>query len=245
MGVEWLMATKIIKAWINGAIQEIEIEEMMSPEQGLSIEDRLVELEDKPIITDGNLLVGNGTDELEEMTPKEVLSHINGASVTTLTTEEYEALTPEEINANTLYMITDEEDVWNVEVLISEDGLTLSLVDTTPINVIDAVDSGVNVRLYANISTDKIRYYSMNGRGTNSFGDYVNFVYGDSAEVDTIQISRNGRNTLIGRVVDEFASASDVVELKTKVGDITVSEQINNAVSQKSQVQIITWEEDD
>lgn len=167
------------------------------------------------------------------------------ANIVTVTTEEYEALTPEEINANTLYMITDEEDVWNVEVLISEDGLTLSLVDTTPINVIDAVDSGVNVRLYANISTDKIRYYSMNGRGTNSFGDYVDFVYGDSAEVDTIQISRNGRNTLIGRVVDEFASASDVVELKTKVGDITVSEQINNAVSQKSQVQIITWEADD
>lgn len=102
------MATKTIKAWINGSIQEIEVEEMTSPEQGLSVEDRLVELEDKPIITDGNLLVGNGTEELEEMTPDEVLSHINGASIATMTTEEYETM--EATNANTLYIITDAEE---------------------------------------------------------------------------------------------------------------------------------------
>lgn len=104
------MATKIIKAWIDGAIQEIEVEEMNSPEQPLSYEERLDVLEDKPIITDGNLLVGNGTQELEEMTPEEVLSHINGASVTTMTTEEYEALGDEESNANTLYVLTDSEE---------------------------------------------------------------------------------------------------------------------------------------
>lgn len=102
------MATKIIKAWIDGSIQEIEVEEMTSPEQPLSYEDRLGELEDKPVITDGNLLVGNGTEELEEMTPEEVLSHINGASVATMTTEEYEEL--EESNANTLYVLTDSDD---------------------------------------------------------------------------------------------------------------------------------------
>lgn len=105
------MATKIIKAFINGAIQEIEVEEIVSPEQPLSYEDRLNELEDKPIITDGNLLVGNGTEELEEMTPEEALSHINGASVMTLTTKEYEALSDNEINANTLYAVTDSEEI--------------------------------------------------------------------------------------------------------------------------------------
>lgn len=105
------MATKIIKAWINGSIQEIEVEEMTSPEQGLSYEDRLIELEDKPVIADGNFLVGNGTTDLEEMTPKEVLSHIDGASVTTLTTAEYEAMSDDEFNANTLYMLTDGEEV--------------------------------------------------------------------------------------------------------------------------------------
>lgn len=110
------MATKLIKAWIDGAVQEIEVEDLTSPEQGLSYEDRLVELEDKPIVTDGNLLVGNGTTELEEITPEEALSHINGASVTTLTTAEYEAL--EATNANTLYMITDAEEEQPTQVQI-------------------------------------------------------------------------------------------------------------------------------
>lgn len=106
------MSTKIIKAWINGAVQEIEVEDITSPAQPLSVEERVETLEDKHevVFTDGNLLVGNGTDELEEMTPEEVLSHINGASVMTLTTAEYEAITDDESNANTLYMLTDAEE---------------------------------------------------------------------------------------------------------------------------------------
>lgn len=135
------MSTKIIKAWINGAIQEIEIEDIISPEQGLSVEDRLIELEDKPIVTDGNLLVGNGTDELEEMTPEEVLSHINGASVMTMTTEEYEALDESETNANTLYMLTDVEDVsvyvQNDEPVDAPDGSMWLDMDEEEINGMD------------------------------------------------------------------------------------------------------------
>ena len=38
---------------------------------------------------------------------------------------------------------------------------------------------------------------------------------------------------------------SKVDEVSELVGDVSVSEQINNAVEQKSQVQIITWEDDD
>lgn len=115
------MATKTIKAWIDGAIQNIEVEDVISPAQPISVEERLDTLEDKHevVITDGNLLVGNGTTDLEEMTPEEVLSHINGASVMTMTTAEYEAL--EETNANTLYMLTDAEE--EEEVLITTDDI--------------------------------------------------------------------------------------------------------------------------
>lgn len=104
------MATKIIKALVDGIIQDIEVEDIVSPEQPLSIEERVDTLEDKHevVITDGNLLVGNGTTDLEEITPEEVLEHINGASVTTMTIDEYEAL-GENFNANTLYAITDDE----------------------------------------------------------------------------------------------------------------------------------------
>lgn len=106
------MSTKIIKAWINGAIQEIEVEDIVLPDMEPSVEERVGVLEEKHevVITDGNLLVGNGTTELEEMTPDEVLSHINGASVVTMTTAEYEAMGEDESNANTLYVLTDSEE---------------------------------------------------------------------------------------------------------------------------------------
>ena len=104
------MATKIIKALIDGVIQDIEVEDIISGEQPLSYDERLDILEDKPIVGDGNFLVGNGTEELNEMTPEDVLSHINGASIMTLTTDEYETLGDSESNANTLYVLTDAEE---------------------------------------------------------------------------------------------------------------------------------------
>lgn len=107
------MATKIIKAWIDGAVQEIEVEEMTSPTQPLSVEERVDTLEGKHevVVTKGNILVGNGTEEMEEMTPEEVLEHINGATVSTLTTAEYNELeASNSINANTLYMLSDAEE---------------------------------------------------------------------------------------------------------------------------------------
>ena len=52
-------------------------------------------------------------------------------------------------------------------------------------------------------------------------------------------------DTLDGKHAEEFAAASEVNELKNLVGNTSVSAQINSAVAQKSQVQIITWGEDD
>lgn len=62
----------------------------------------------KTTVTSGNFLVGNGTNALQEKTPSEVLSMINGASVAAMTTAEYNALSARD--ANTLYMLTDAED---------------------------------------------------------------------------------------------------------------------------------------
>lgn len=58
-------------------------------------------------------------------------------------------------------------------------------------------------------------------------------------------INGGDADTIDGKHADEFATASDVEELQNKIGDTSVSEQIDNAVAQKSQVQIITWEVDD
>lgn len=105
------MSTKRITAWIDGAVQEIEVEDIVSGEQNPSIEDRLVELEDKPIITDGNFLVGKGTVEPEEVTPEQVLDLISGAKIVYTTEEEFDGLLESEaVNANYIYVPTDAEE---------------------------------------------------------------------------------------------------------------------------------------
>lgn len=63
--------------------------------------------------------------------------------------------------------------------------------------------------------------------------------------IDSLIKQAENADTLDGKHADEFATSSDVVNLQTLVGDESVSAQITNAVAQKSQVQIITWEVDD
>ena len=75
-------------------------------------------------VTFNNFLVGNGNDTMIQKTPAEVLSMINGASVSTLTTAEYNELeASDSINANTLYMLTDAEDETTEETLITVDDI--------------------------------------------------------------------------------------------------------------------------
>lgn len=128
------MATKIIKALIDGVVQDIEVEVTTSPEQPLSYDERIDTLEDKHeiVITDGNFLVGNGTTELEEITPEDALSHIGGASVVTMTTAEFEAMEENDFNANTLYMTTDGESDYYTKEELDEMGLiTINLEGST------------------------------------------------------------------------------------------------------------------
>lgn len=73
---------------------------------------------------------------------------------------------------------------------------------------------------------------------THEVDDFVNFP-------SSMPADGGNADTLGGRSAAEFASASDVNDLKEKVGTTPVSDQINAAVAQKSQVQIITWEVDD
>ena len=70
-----------------------------------------------------------------------------------------------------------------------------------------------------------------------------------AAIVDSAPETLNTLNELAAALGNDenFAStvARQIGSIETKVGDKSVSEQITDAVAQKSQVQIITWEADD
>ena len=63
--------------------------------------------------------------------------------------------------------------------------------------------------------------------------------------LDSIIKQAENADTLDGKHAEDFALVTDVETVKSLVGDSSVSEQINSAVEQKSQVQFITWEEND
>lgn len=58
---------------------------------------------------------------------------------------------------------------------------------------------------------------------------------GNNIELDTT-LSQEGKAADAKTVGDKFTAL---------VGDVAVSTQIDNAIAQKSQVQIVTWEADD
>lgn len=172
------MATKIIKALVDGVVQNIEVEDLISPELLPSVEERVETLEDKHevVISEGSMLVGDGTPELKEMTPDEVLSHINGASVVTLTSEEFDAL-GDNFNANTLYLQTDDN---NVDIYTQNDEPT------------DAADGSLWVDLDAEGSTSGgtstitgIPHFNLTEMGLPSIESVGNLV---SVETDTSDI---------------------------------------------------------
>lgn len=106
-------------------------------------------------VTEGNFIVGNSEESMIEMTPDEVLSYINGASVMTLSTEEYETLeTSGTTNANTLYMLTDAEE---------EGYYTETEIDTKISEINTSIDNSKNeVKLYSDNNLNVSKEYTDN-----------------------------------------------------------------------------------
>ena len=72
------MATKIIKAWIDGAVQEIEVKDMTSPELTPTIDNRLETLENKvPRVSTVTLLASECTGD---MSPYSQIVEIEGVT---------------------------------------------------------------------------------------------------------------------------------------------------------------------
>lgn len=73
------------------------------------------------------------------------------------------------------------------------------------------------------------------------------FALASDVEVLQSQVNDIQENAYDDTAIRELVStnASDIDTLEGLVGDTKVATQIDNAVAQKSQVQIITWEADD
>lgn len=202
------MTTKIIKAWIDGAIQNIEVEEMTSPEQPLSVEERVDTLEGKHevVISEGSMLVGDGTPELKEMTPEEVLEHINGASVMALTSTEYEAL--EEYDINVLYALTDGN---NSDIYVQ---------DEEPVNVEEG-SLWVDMDAVGTVGSG-----SSNGSNGSSDSSFIN--------LDTT-LTREGYAADAKAVGDALAEKQPKGSYLTEVPDgYATEEYVNNKIAENS-----------
>ena len=198
------MATKIIKALVDGVIQNIEVEDMTSPEQMLSPEERLDVLEDKHevVISEGSMLVGDGTPELKEMAPEEVREHIKASNFLPLTTSEYEAL---EDDANTLYMLTDSEDIY--------------IQNEEPTN-----------------ATEGTLWVDLDAESTVNGNSGQTVICQDNEPVDAEEGS-------LWLDTDEEIELPDTT--LSQEGKPADAKAVGDALAQKSQVQIITWEDDD
>jgi hypothetical protein len=99
------------------------------------------------------------------------------------------------------------------------------------------------------MSTKKLQILGSLGNGNKVYvqNDEPENAPDGSLWVDMDEEALNGGNadTLDGKHAAEFASTNDVEYLRSLIGDTAVTDQISLAVSQKSQVQIITWEADD
>ena len=109
------MATKIIKAWIDGAVQEIEVEDIVSPEQELSIDERLDALEKSTSVSTVTLLA-SAWEGVEA--PYSQVVTIDGVGVNTQVNLRPTAAQTAEMQDEDIAFIAENEDgvvtVWSI-----------------------------------------------------------------------------------------------------------------------------------
>ncbi len=128
------------------------------------------------------------------------------ANIVTLTTAEYNALGNDEVNANTLYMLTDGEPEYYTMTEVDEK------IETINTSISDSVNE---VKLYSD----------------NNFENAKSYVDNAIDAIPTPDVSGHIGNHNIA--VDAHKDIRESIQ------------GLENAVAQKSQVQIITWEADD
>lgn len=115
-----------------------------------------------------------------------------------------------------------EAKVWYVQASVMDDGM-ISLIDTTAAKVIDAIDSGTDVRLYVTISDNEVRYYHMDKRINDSYGYHAEFTYSNSDEMYVIYISYDGLNEIVGHGVLPIGNSNIPVDDHINNNDIHVT----------------------
>ena len=233
------MATKIIKALVNGVVQNIEVEDLISPEILPSVEERVDILEDKHevVISEGSMLVGDGTPELKEMAPVEVLRHINGASITMLSDAEYNTM--EEKDANIFYLVNDGEEP---EYALQSDfeALQTEVDGKSQVQVVTPESSEI-------LPTLKIHKLTKE--------EYEQEVANGTIEENALYLTPEEKVDLSGyATIEQVNAKADIVHDHDSSYDAygsantaleTANAYTDNTVAQKTQVQIITWEADD
>ena len=182
-------------------------------------------------ITAGNFLVGNGAEDMIEMSPEDVLSYINGASVMTLSTAEYEELeTASATNANTLYMLTDAEEVdYVTETELESKGY---LTEHQSLEGL-ATESYVDSKIAAIPTPDVSGQINTHNTATDAHNDIRLLIEGLTTRLNTLADSDDTTLDQMSEIVAYIKSNKTLIEEVT-TNKVSVSDIIDNLTTNVS-----------